>query len=172
LSWRVALLPLLGEKELFKKFRVDQPWDSENNRKLISLMPLIYRAPGGKAGEGKTNYLGIVGPHAAFPDKGTLTIPDFPDGTSCTMMLVEVPDEAAVEWTRPQDLPADTKDPPKLIGLRKGGFVCAFADGCPHFITDAIRPGTLQLIMGRDDGTPFDFKDLNSRPLPQWTLDK
>ncbi len=46
LSWRVLLLPLVGEVELFEKFRLDEPWDSEHNRTLIRLMPKVYRAPG------------------------------------------------------------------------------------------------------------------------------
>jgi hypothetical protein len=29
LSWRVALLPFLGEMELYKQFHLDEPWDSE-----------------------------------------------------------------------------------------------------------------------------------------------
>jgi hypothetical protein len=77
LSWRVLLLPLLGEKELFERFRMGEPWDSEHNRKLIPLMPKIYRAPGSKAGEGRTNYLGAIGPNAAFPQESAIMVPDF-----------------------------------------------------------------------------------------------
>src|SRR5207247_2011049 len=36
LSWRVALLPFLEQDNLFKQFKLDEPWDSENNKKLIS----------------------------------------------------------------------------------------------------------------------------------------
>ena len=35
LSWRVALLPYLGESELFKEFHQDEPWDSEHNHALL-----------------------------------------------------------------------------------------------------------------------------------------
>ncbi|MHB1037203.1 MAG: M56 family metallopeptidase [Pirellulales bacterium] len=156
LSWRVLLLPFLGEKELFAKFRADEPWDSERNRKLIPLMPKIYHAPGSKAGEGKTNYLGVVGPNAAFPNKGTLMPYDLTDGTSLTIMLVEVPDEAAVEWTRPEDFPIDTKEPvKKLVGLRTGGFLTAFADGAPQFVSEGIPPKALRFLLIRNDGEPL-----------------
>ena len=73
----MLLLPLLGEKELFERFRMGEPWDSEHNRKLIPLMPKIYRAPGSKAGEGRTNYLGTIGPNAAFPQESAIMVPDF-----------------------------------------------------------------------------------------------
>src|SRR3954451_19781343 len=32
LSWRVALLPMLGESELYGRFKLDEPWDSPANR--------------------------------------------------------------------------------------------------------------------------------------------
>ena len=45
LSWRVALLPALGDsgKSLYDKFRLDEPWNSKHNRALIPLMPVDYR---------------------------------------------------------------------------------------------------------------------------------
>jgi beta-lactamase regulating signal transducer with metallopeptidase domain len=160
LSWRVLILPMLGQKELFSKFKLNEPWDSENNRKLILLMPAIYRAPGSKANAGKTNYLGVVGPNAAFPDNGTITVPDFIDGTSKTILLVEVPDDAAVEWTRPEDFPADANDPmSKLVGLRAGGFLAACADSCPYFISKDTPREMLENLLCRNDRKPFNDKD-------------
>ena len=43
LSWRVALLPYLGMGELYKRFRLDEPWDSQHNRALVDEMPSVYR---------------------------------------------------------------------------------------------------------------------------------
>ena len=43
LSWRVHLLPLLGEKKLYKEFHLDEPWDSDHNKKLIAQMPEVFR---------------------------------------------------------------------------------------------------------------------------------
>jgi beta-lactamase regulating signal transducer with metallopeptidase domain len=160
LSWRVALLPFLGEQELFGKFNFSEPWDSEHNRALIAQMPAIYRTPGSKAGVGKTNYLGVFGPHAAFPDKGTLTVPDFTDGTSKTAMIVEVPDAEAVEWTRPAEFAADTKDPlAKLLGMREGGFLSVFADAAPSFISKDVSPELLKTMLSRNDGIPGNYED-------------
>ena len=126
-------------------------------------MPKIYRAPGSTAGDGKTNYLGVVGPNAAFPEKGTIMIQDFTDGTCNTIMLVEVPDEAAVEWTRPEDFPIDTKERmKKLVGLRAGGFLTAFADGAPQFISESVAPQMLQRLLIRNDGEVVNSEDLRT----------
>ncbi len=45
LSWRVAILPCLGQKELYNRFKLDEPWDSPHNRQLAVLMPEVYREP-------------------------------------------------------------------------------------------------------------------------------
>src|SRR5262245_20576013 len=29
LSWRVAILPFIGEDKLYKEFKLDEPWDSD-----------------------------------------------------------------------------------------------------------------------------------------------
>src|SRR5206468_5253686 len=36
LSWRVHLLPFLEQEALFKEFKLDEPWDSDNNKKLLA----------------------------------------------------------------------------------------------------------------------------------------
>src|SRR5262245_10717321 len=33
LSWRVQILPFIEQDELYKQFKLDEPWDSENNKK-------------------------------------------------------------------------------------------------------------------------------------------
>ena len=45
LSWRVHLLPYLEQQNLYRQFRLDEPWDSEHNKKLIKLMPKIFQCP-------------------------------------------------------------------------------------------------------------------------------
>jgi hypothetical protein len=45
LSWRVHLLPFLGEDKLYQEFHLNEPWDSDHNKKLLSRMPAVYRTP-------------------------------------------------------------------------------------------------------------------------------
>jgi len=45
LSWRVHVLPYVEQNELYKEFHLDEPWDSEHNKKLIPRMPVVYRTP-------------------------------------------------------------------------------------------------------------------------------
>src|SRR5262249_61834200 len=68
LSWRVALLPYLGEEKLYAQFRLDEPWDSPNNLPLLKRMPKVYELPGGPSDvpAGYTFYQVVVGPGAIF----------------------------------------------------------------------------------------------------------
>ena len=58
LSWRVRILPFMEQLALYEKFHLNEPWDSEHNRKLIAEMPAIYRPANDKlAAEGKTRFV-------------------------------------------------------------------------------------------------------------------
>lgn len=46
LSWRVALLPFIGEHILFSEFNLSESWNSSSNNKLIDKMPSIYSLQG------------------------------------------------------------------------------------------------------------------------------
>jgi hypothetical protein len=67
LSWRVALLPALGEEDLYKQFKLNEPWDSEHNKQLIAKMPKVFASPGKDAGVGKTYLRSFAGPKAFIP---------------------------------------------------------------------------------------------------------
>ena len=47
LSWRVYLLPFLGNLPLFQEFHLDEAWDSPHNKKLIAQMPAVFACPEG-----------------------------------------------------------------------------------------------------------------------------
>jgi hypothetical protein len=133
LSWRVAILPFIEEGALYKQFKLDEPWDSEHNKKLLEKMPKVYAAVTGKAKPGMTYYQVFVGKDAPF--NGTIG-PRFPasftDGTSNTFLVAEAGE--AVPWTKPQDIPFDGKAVPKLGGQFADGFHVAMADGTVRFV--------------------------------------
>src|ERR1700721_4145755 len=55
LSWRVAILPFVEEQALWMQFKMDEPWDSPNNKKLIEKMPKLYAPIRVKARAGETS---------------------------------------------------------------------------------------------------------------------
>jgi hypothetical protein len=161
LSWRVHILPYIEQQQLYNQFKLDEPWDSEHNKKLIAQMPPTLRNPASRAGPGKTTYLVPVGEDTMFPPglKG-IRIQDVTDGTSNTIMIVEADDDHAVVWTKPDDLKVDMKQPRKgLTGGERGGFHAAFGDGSVRFIRATIDPAVLRALFTRSGGevVPNDF---------------
>jgi hypothetical protein len=146
LSWRVAILPFIEQDALYKEFHLDEPWDSEHNKKLIAKMPKTYVPPAqSQKLTGKTTYQVPVGPEMMFTGepKGSRIV-DVTDGTSHTIMIVETNDDNAVEWTKPADLKVDMKDPLKgLVGHYPTGFQVAMGDGSVRFISQLIKPAML-----------------------------
>jgi prepilin-type processing-associated H-X9-DG protein len=149
LSWRVLLLPYLKEEALYKEFRLDEPWDSEHNKKLLDKMPAVYAAPGLPPSH-RSHYRGFAGKGSVLEPKQGATIADIPDGTPNTIIFVEAPE--GVEWTKPEELPFDLDKPlPKLGGLFPGGFNSLWVDGHVSFIPDTVSEKWRRLAIGRND---------------------
>jgi hypothetical protein len=152
LSWRVHILPFMEAADLYAKCKLDEPWDSSHNIKLLDQMPEFYRGPN-SVHENKTVYLGISGPGTVFGKKDGTRLANIADGTSNTIMFVEVTDDAAVEWTKPEDYELDKDDPRwGLWGARPGGFIAAFCDGSVRVINDAVDDETIINLMEIADG--------------------
>jgi hypothetical protein len=155
LSWRVHVLPFLGEEKLYKEFHLDEPWDSEHNKKLLDRMPEVYRGPSRRLTEqGKTVYLAPVGKDLAFSGgpAGRTFPQDFPDGTSNTILLVEADDAHAVEWTKPADLEVDRRRPDAGLARVLGDFLVALADGSARRVKTTVSKETLWAAFTRDGG--------------------
>jgi hypothetical protein len=157
LSWRVAILPQLEEVELYKQFHLDERWDSEHNKPLIDKMPAAY-AKAGRENDNKTVFLVPVGKGLAFEGDKGLTVGDFTDGTSKTILAVEVNDDRAVPWTKPDDLEVDLNKPFDGLGeAEAGGITClVLADGHTMGITNQIDIATLKALFTRNGGEPID----------------
>lgn len=151
LSWRVHILPYIGQQALYEQFHLDEPWDSDHNMALIAQMPAIFQNPNGSGALGETNYLAVTGPGTAFDDGTTgLALRDFDDGISNTIMVVEA--DQAVQWTKPDDYVFDPNNPTQgLGGLRPNGFLALFGDGSIQFVR-GDSPEDVAAAMTRNGG--------------------
>lgn len=155
LSWRVAMLPYLDGDSLYKEFHLDEPWDSEHNKKLIARMPSVYRSPGSAGKPGTTRYLTLRHTDSAFPGKEAVTPAQITHGMSNTILVVEADEAHAVVWTKPDDLEFDPKKPGTgLTGQPMRGFNAAFCDGSVRFIQDSIDTEFLQDMANRNGEKP------------------
>lgn len=165
LSWRVHILPFVEQQALYEQFHLDEPWDSEHNKKLIANMPGVYRNPKSNAPENETTYLVPVGKDLAFEEPTKETREKFPlgtrfaqftDGLSNTAIAVNVADEASVIWTKPDDLEVDLQNPwNHLDDTAPEGIQVLFCDGSVQMLSPNTTAKFLQLLFQRNDGQPL-----------------
>lgn len=164
LSWRVHILPYIEQSQLYEQFHLDEPWDSEHNKKLLATVPATYRSPTSKAAAGKTAYLAVSGPRSVFPGKEPIGFARITDGTSNTVMVVETPDALAVEWTRPDDFVPDAKDPAKRLLDSRKSVLGLFADGSVRALSGSLSAETWSALFTRDGGEVISRDQLDGRP--------
>lgn len=156
LSWRVHLLPFLEEAELYAQFKVGEPWDSDQNKKLIAKMPEIFKVKGVDE-VGKTSIHVFTGKGAPFGD-GTkeAALRDFTDGSSNTVLAVEAGPDTAEIWTKPGGLKFDAERPRKVLGKIGDTFRALFADGFVRSLPADIDEGVLGNLITHQDGVAVD----------------
>jgi RNA polymerase sigma factor (sigma-70 family) len=166
LSWRVAILPYIGEKSLHAQFKLDEPWDSPHNKALLEKIPKVFAPIATPPKEPyATFYQGFTGKHAFFEGTRGVKISDISGGTVFTLMVVEA--EAAVPWTKPEDLLFEPgKALPKLGGQFKDGYVSVTADGCTRFIRRSIDLDILNCLITRNGGEVIEFAKFSETIKP------
>jgi hypothetical protein len=158
LSWRVAILPYIEQDNLYKQFKLDEPWDSGHNLKLSKTVVKVYSLPYGPPEKGKenhTHYRAFVGNSAAFDMIQGLRLAQFSDGTSNTLLVVEAAE--SVPWTKPEEIEFDPQKP-MLKHLRfneKNPCMTLFADGSVRALSNTLKEDILRLLIQRDDGQPI-----------------
>lgn len=150
LSWRVALLPYIGEEELYRQFKLDEPWDSLHNKRLLKHMPKVFRHPREYRYRWKTGGQAVVGAGAIFDGQQAIRKKDVTDGLGQTLLLALADPDHAVPWTKPADLPFVPGKPlPEITRPWQDGFFVLMADGSIRFLKRGTDAKTLQALITR-----------------------
>jgi hypothetical protein len=160
LSWRVSLLPFIEEDSLYRKFKLDQPWDSPDNLKLLDQIPKVYQNLDYKGLGSHTTVLAINGPGAVFNPGEKLHFRNVTDGTSQTVLVINAGPDKAVPWTKPQDLTYQPDAIVKSLGDVNDPFMVMFADGAIYPVRKTVDERTLLKMFQRNDGKFFVREEL------------
>ncbi|WP_404310420.1 DUF1559 family PulG-like putative transporter [Neorhodopirellula lusitana] len=161
LSWRVQILPYLGEEELFDRFNLNERWDSEENQMLsYQDMPAVYRHSSSQGWATDTVYHLVTGTGTLFPASGPLGPKQVLDGAGKTILCVEA--RKASNWTEPVDVDAITAGGKinstggsDLGGVTEGGVCVVTVDGRGHFLAESTPAMTVNALVSPKGGEPL-----------------
>jgi uncharacterized protein (TIGR03067 family) len=161
LSWRVDILPFLGQMQLYKEFKLDQPWDSPHNQQLIGRMPSVYAPVASEPQVPGWTYCQVfTGPNTLFDGINRMQFADITDGLEHTLLVVEA--HEAVLWTKPDDLavPPPKEPMPPLGGQFEDVFYFALCDGTVESARRRLPSALLRGLVTPRGGESIDHRKL------------
>jgi hypothetical protein len=154
LSWRVHLLPRLGEEKLYRKFKLDEPWNGPTNSMLTVPTPSVYKPARFMQLNGLpptwTYIRGFSQEGAIFEPRAEYALKDMPAGPENTLAIVDSAE--GVLWTKPDDWKWEPGRPRPKLGLlssEQDWFLAASADGRVWRIRRDTPDDTLRLLLDR-----------------------
>lgn len=163
-SWRVAILPFVEQDALYRQYKLNEPWDSQNNQKVLAQMPRVYRSHQDGRAEPYSSYYVLTGETTVFHGNKGASFTEIQDGSSYTMLAVEA--KRDIPWTKPEDIPFDPSQPlPQLGGFAPNGFGGALCDGSVRFFSNATDVGLLSALITKSGQEVID-PNLSGPPRP------
>lgn len=171
LSWRVHLLPYLGEQQLYQEFKLDEAWDSDHNKTLIARMPDVF-ASNGVPEKGRTSVHVMVGEKTPFGGDRAPRMRDILDGTSNTLLVAIAGPDKAEPWTRPGGIELQDGTPDKSLGEIGKTFLVGLMDGSVRTLPADLPAATFQHLVQHQDGQvlKLDTKPPVASRLPSWIV--
>lgn len=154
-SWRTLLLPYMEQQALYSQIDLNKPWDDPVNLPFANVVVPTYSCPSARFDSPeKTGYQVVVDPSAIFSGANSCPISTVIDGTSNTLLVVEVEAFNAVPWMSPQDTDLPTFMMRGQMGgnTHTGGAQAAFADGSVKFLADSMDPTIAAALVTKGGG--------------------
>ena len=162
-SWRVLILPYINQENLYSQIRLDEPWNSEHNKRFHDAFIAVYNCPKNQSARGSTNnctYAAIAG-EAFVPAKeaGQITGIGFAhiaDGTSNTIAVIEVREPFC--WMDPaadvtlDELARGVNSGGRVGSSHVGGCNAGMCDSSCRFISNSIDLALLRAMGTRAGG--------------------
>ena len=162
-SWRVYLLPFVGELDLQLEYRFEESWDSPHNKALIARMPDCFKSRG-VTKPGYTSIHVFRGTGAPFENTGKNVERGSLQNRQSTISVVEAGPDTATPWTKPDALVYDRTNPKGALGNINWPLRCVMFDGTVVEIPKSVSDTVLRALIEHADGKAGNlsgFKVLN-----------
>jgi hypothetical protein len=158
-SWRVRLLPFLEQERAYEELQRGESLTKVQKDQLRSGLAHLFHDPDNRAApKEQTSIMVITGPGTMFEEGKDFTFADCKDGTSETILAVEVR-KSGVNWDEAVDLDIRTMvmkinaSDNNGIGSRKGkGAHVALVDGSVRYLDNDTLESTLRAMITRGGG--------------------
>ena len=162
LSWRVLLLPYLGEKDLYDRFNLTEPWNSPVNIALVNQMPEVYQLDGTP---GRCR-IALKLPTKCRRGPGGIPEPKaISDSLDLTTALYLAAPQKAESWTKPDNSAAYRLPLHFYLGWPKSSPVLAATlTGKTYLIPGDLHDTKLNALTSVDGGETFEFQDFIDHP--------
>mgnify|MGYP002624583512 CR=1 FL=1 len=162
-SWRVLLLPYLGEHALYQRYDMSRPWDE--NSWMVQPMPSVYHCVDDQFADpsSEASYLLVTGPGMIFDGEKSTKLEDITDGPESTILMVEVAG-GAQNWLEPKDLDRATLNLAINSGSgseigsyhEAGGAHVLMADGTVKWLNNLTSPQIINAMLTKDGNDAVD----------------
>lgn len=143
-SWRTLILPYLDHAPLYNRIDFSKPWDDPANAEAFNTRIMAYQCPSSNISSSQTSYLAAVTAYSIIRAEKSCTLPEISDGTSNTLLVIEVPHDQSLHWMDPRDA-----DETVLQGFSEksqechtGGRHGLLADGTVRFLSSNLAAET------------------------------
>ena len=158
-SWRTLILPYIEQRALFAEIQLDEPWNSEHNRKFASTAVRAYHCPShGNDLPSRTDYVMITGPGTFGAGTEGIVLDDITDNARQTAIIAEVA-QSDIHWMEPRDYdsatgshrlvawPEDPINPADLSSCHPGVVNMLMVDGSVKCVPVGIDEKTFKALM-------------------------
>lgn len=124
-NWRVGLLPLLDEQELYDRFDFSKPWDDPANLAAAQRIPDVYFGVTAAAGDVPSSRLHVLSGRGIYQNQADVGVllASITDLKTSTAIVMEGSAETAVAWTSPRSFDVQDIDVAVFGNQNEGGVL-------------------------------------------------
>ena len=164
-SARVQLAPFLEHMNAVHQWDRDKAWNSPENAEITKQTISTFGETNKTRFRFPVLYLEddqVKDRHSAsslMPSSG-ITFGDFTDGLSNSILIIEAPEDKAIEWTNPELWVLDNKNLIKSVFGKRNNVVVGLGDGSVHVIQrKKITEEALRALLTRSGGEVVDINE-------------